>query len=362
MAFEEIKVLLQDNIGLHTGSIGDASIERAIKQRMENLHINDGKNYLDKLLSDHDELNELVEEVVVPETWFFRNLVPFETMMKYVKELKSKEQGNSIIRILSIPCSTGEEPYSIAITLLKNGISENSFEIDAVDISKEALSKARCGIYGKHSFRETGGVPETGYFQETDSGQQVLPLVKKNVNFIEGNILKDLIAPEPEYYDIIFCRNLLIYFNRDTQKIVLEKLNTILKKNGILFMGHAETVGAGKNLFTHLNIPNSFAYKKRSMKQFVLGDDKENIEHVDDLKNIYNQLIKVTLKDLELSNKYRKYANKDDNKIEKSANTYKDDDLTGVEKLVEQGNYSEAYSLCINWLDENPEGAKGYYL
>jgi len=363
MPFEEIKILLQDNIGLHTDSIGDASVERAIKQRMKTLEIHDGKRYLTKLLTDHDELNELVEEVVVPETWFFRNQAPFETMMKYVKELKNKDQVvNTKIRILSIPCSTGEEPYSIAITLLKNGISEKVFEIDAVDISKAALRKARRAIYGKHSFRETGGVPEAGYFQEIRSGYQVLPQVKENVNFIEGNILKDIIAPEPEYYDIIFCRNLLIYFNRSTQKIALEKLNSILKKNGILFMGHAETVGAGKDLFTRIEIPNSFAYKKKSMMQFLLVENKEKIEPVNDLEKIYNQLVNVTLKDMELSKKYKEYSYKKDNKIEKNTTKYKNDILKSVEKLVEQGNYSDAYSLCVNWLDDNPEGAKGYYL
>lgn len=362
MSFEKIKILLQDNIGLYAGSIGDSSVDRAIAHRMDALKIEGDDYYLERLRSDQDELNELVEEVVVPETWFFRNSEPFETMVKCIPEINESEQlGDHKIRILSIPCSTGEEPYSIAITLLKNGIPQDAFQIDAIDISKRALKKARRAIYGKHSFRETDGVAESGYFQSTRSGQQVLPFVKKHVNFIEGNILRDTIAPEPEYYDIIFCRNLLIYFNRETQKQALEKLNTILKKNGTLFMGHAETTDANKNLFTRLDIPRSFAYKKKIMTE-NMPIKRLNNEPIGKLEDIYNQLVDITLRDIELSKKYKQSLRSKKRKIIRKNHSLKNANIFNVEKLIKQGNLAAASKLCEKWLEEEPEEAQGYYL
>ena len=361
MSFEDIKMLLQKKIGLHSESIGDSSIERAIAHRMDVIDIKDDSQYLTKLMVEQDELDELVEEVVVPETWFFRNLVPFDALVKCIPELTSAQAtSKEPIRILSIPCSTGEEPYSIAISLLRSGVPQGSFQIDAVDISKRALKKARRGIYGKHSFRETDGIADPVFFQSTRSGQQLLPNVKEHVNFIKGNILKDMIAPEPEYYDIIFCRNLLIYFNRETQKQVLEKLNYILKKNGTLFMGHAETTEANKNLFTRLNVPRAFAHKKKSRAGVSLVEHVEE-KPVNKLEDIYNQLVNVTLKDIELSKK-NKSSNFSKNKrpLKKNA-SLRNANLINVERLIEQGHLSAASTLCEKWLEEEPEDAQGYY-
>lgn len=361
MSFEDIKNLLQKNIGLHSESIGNSSIERAITHRMEVVDIKNSGQYLDRILVDKDELDELVEEVVVPETWFFRNVVPFDTLAKCIPVLTASNDINKTpVRILSIPCSTGEEPYSIAITLLRSGVSQGSFQIDAVDISKRALMKARRAIYGKHSFRETDGVADSEYFQVTRSGQQLVPIVKDHVNFIRGNILKDMIAPEPEYYDIIFCRNLLIYFNRETQKQVLEKINTLLKKNGTLFMGHAETTEASKDLFVRVNVPRAFAFRKKA------ASDTPVLEHlkansISNLDDIYNQLVSVTLKDIELSKKNKDSPLARRKKPVKVNPALKKANLFNVEKLIEQGHLSAASTLCEKWLDEEPEEAQGYY-
>ncbi|MEE8379870.1 MAG: CheR family methyltransferase, partial [Gammaproteobacteria bacterium] len=172
MAFSKIKSLLKETIGLSSESIGDSSIERAINHRKDILKIDHADGYMSLLLEDESELEELVEEVVVPETWFFRNLVPFETLSSCVPELdKRKKLESSPLRVLSLPCSTGEEPYSIAITLMELGLKENEFLIDAQDISKRAIRKARRAIYGKHSFREESDVNLEKYFRNTRSGK-----------------------------------------------------------------------------------------------------------------------------------------------------------------------------------------------
>ena len=122
MALSDIKNLLQEHIGLHSETIGDSSLLRAITHRMKAVNIENVDDYRSLLLRDQEELNELVEEVVVPETWFFRNLVPFNTLAKCVPDFqKSVKATSSPLRALSVPCSTGEEPYSIAITLFESG-------------------------------------------------------------------------------------------------------------------------------------------------------------------------------------------------------------------------------------------------
>ena len=345
-------------MGLSAESIGDSSIERAINHRKDILKISHGDDYLSVLIEDEDELNELVEEVVVPETWFFRNLAPFEALVKCLPDAREKLVA-SPLRVLSLPCSTGEEPYSIAMTLLKIGLKENEFKIDAQDISKRALRKARRAIYGKHSFRESSGIDTELYFRKTRSGQQLLPNVRERVNFIQSNIIKNMVMPEPEYYDVIFCRNLLIYFDRKTQKETLEKLHYMLKPGGTLFVGHAETSEVEKKYFTKMNISKPFAYRKKKLGVNQLKSSGS--EHTNQLLAIYENLVEITQKDVALSNKVKRLGNS------KRANKPKTKDVketsvwNKVENLIEKGHLSDASTLCEKQLKESPDDAQAYY-
>ena len=215
------------------------------------------------LKENTQEIHELIEEVVVPETWFFRNKTPFVALADYaVKNLLPKTRKGEFVRILSAPCSTGEEPYSIAITLLESGLPAEMFEIDALDISKRALTKARRAIYGKNSFREVEERVIHNYFDKVRSGRHLNETVRNQVNFKLSNFLVGSLSPHPNYYDIIFCRNLLIYFNREVQLVALEKLHRSLKEAGVLFVGHAETSQMARSNFEKYDHPHSFAYLK----------------------------------------------------------------------------------------------------
>lgn len=358
MPLDKIKNYLQDCIGLDPDSVGDASIERAIIHRMDHREIEEYQDYYKLIREDISEYEELIEEVVVPETWFFRNTIPFEALKKCVMRLNTNNKDRKI-NILSIPCSTGEEPYSIAITLLDNGFKKGSFHIDAVDISKRALIKAKRAIYGKHSFRETDGVVNQNYFQHTRSGYQVLPLVKDHVSFIKGNILRDNISPTSGYFDVIFCRNLLIYFDRDTQKNVLARLNALLKTEGVLFVGHAETACVSKDFFTRINIPRSFAYSKKASSNHVYEDRVDT--SVDNLRLIYDKLVEVTKKDVELANKSRDSFS---NILKSSVVRKSSDEETGwwkVEMLIEKGDLVNASILCEKKISVAAEDPQGYY-
>lgn len=157
MAFNHIKKMLKKNIGLHADTVGVSSIERAISHRMSHVGVSTASSYYSLIKKDKKELGELIEEVVVPETWFFRNKSPFEALRECVVEMgfvNGKFGNADPLKILSLPCATGEEPYSIAMALLDSGLSENDFHVYGVDVSKRALTKARRAIYGQHSFRE----------------------------------------------------------------------------------------------------------------------------------------------------------------------------------------------------------------
>ena len=290
MPFNNIKELLKNKIGLNADTVGASSIERAISHRMSILGLSTAGRYYSLLSNDSDEVDELVEEVVVPETWFFRNKSPFEALGECVSEtgfLNKDPASRTPLKILSLPCATGEEPYSIAMALRDYGLTEGDFYVDGVDVSKRALAKARRAIYGQHSFREEGVNIQEKYFKKTRSGFQVSQDIREYVSFTKANIISDKICPSNEFYDIIFCRNLLIYFSRETQKIVLDKLRLMLKNGGFLFVGHAEAAQINDDCFVKLDIPKSFSYRKT--KSAIGGEGSAG--SIDKLKNIYKQAL-----------------------------------------------------------------------
>ena len=358
MPFNNIKELLKNKIGLNADTVGASSIERAISHRMSILGLSTVGRYYSLLSNDPTEIDELIEEVVVPETWFFRNKTPFEALGECVSEtgfLNKDPAPRTPLKILSLPCATGEEPYSIAMALRGSGLAEGDFYVDGVDVSKRAIAKARRAIYGQHSFREDGVNIQEKYFKKTRAGFHVSKDIREYVSFTKANIISDNICPSNEFYDIIFCRNLLIYFSRETQKIVLDKLRLMLKSGGFLFVGHAEAAQINSDYFEKLNIPKTFAYRKTK----AVVSSEMNVGSVDKLKGIYDQLVEVARKDTILSNKIKQPV-----KIKK----YRSESSVGVkfsyskvEKLIESGHYDEATSLCEGLLVDDPENADGYY-
>jgi len=198
-----------------------------------------------------------------------------------------------------------------------------------------------------------------------------LPEIKGHVSFSLANVLSDKICPVAEYYDVIFCRNLLIYFSRETQKIILNKLYTLLKKGGVIFVGHAEAAQINKKHFSKLGMQKSFAYRKDSiipaLKSSAVVKQKKgtNSEPVGKLKDIYAQLVEVTKKDLALSEKIKNPSVKRKYNTAKSKVTRKgfgkNSTWQKVEKFIEIAHYDEATIACEALLKNEPEDANGYY-
>lgn len=262
MVQDAIESLLRQTIGLDADSIGSRTISHAVEHRRTNCGLPDRATYFLHLQTSPQELENLIETVVVPETWFFRDREPFVYLSQFVPQWRIAHPKR-VLRVLSAPCSTGEEPYSIAITLLNTGLTPAQFHIDAVDISKRALLKATQGVYRKSSFRG-GNLPEQSrYFQPVANGQEIRPFVRDTVTFRLGNLLNSGLLSQ-EAYHVIFCRNLLIYLDRDSRNRLIQTLDHALAPSGLLFVGAPETSQVTAQHFEPIRHPFAFGYQKQT--------------------------------------------------------------------------------------------------
>src|ERR1700693_1963957 len=177
MSLPQIIALLRRTIGLDVASVGISLVERAVKRRVDANDLRDISQYADLLQRSEPELQSLVEAVVIPETFFFRYPESFVALRQIVGE--HFLSGTRKLRALSVPCSTGEEPYSIAMTLLDMGLSLEKFQIDAIDISAHLLEIARLGMFGSNSFRGSELKFRDQYFQKTVAGFRLCDRVRQ---------------------------------------------------------------------------------------------------------------------------------------------------------------------------------------
>jgi chemotaxis protein methyltransferase WspC len=264
---------LSRETGIDAPSLGVNALERAVLERMRATQ-DDGKAdadtatrdsapldaYWQLLSASPDERQALVEELVVPETWFFREREAFVALARLANERLVREPARPL-RVLSAPCSTGEEPYSIAMALLDAGIGPERFTVDALDISARAVELARQAVYGRNSFR--GQVLEfrERHFRATERGWLLDERVRQAVRFRQANLFE--LAPGANAgYDFIFCRNVLIYFHRDAQDSAIRLLDARLADHGTIFVGPAETGLMMRHAMTSARIPLAFAFQR----------------------------------------------------------------------------------------------------
>jgi chemotaxis protein methyltransferase WspC len=254
---------LRDRIGLDVASVGASMIERAVQQRCKAAGQPSLDQYWQLLQGSASEQQALIEAVIVPETWFLRYPETFFALAQVARQRLAGLAGARPLRLLSLPCSTGEEPYSIAISLLDAGLAPHQFSIDAVDISPLSVEKARLGLYGRNSFRGQDLSFRERHFTRTVQGEQLHERVMAQVRFQVGNILDPLLLAGESPYDFVFCRNLLIYFDLLTQQRVFEVLKGFTQADGALFIGPAEGSLLARMGMRPLGIAQSFAFVRQ---------------------------------------------------------------------------------------------------
>jgi chemotaxis protein methyltransferase WspC len=242
-------------------NLGKSLVDRAVGKRMEFTGHTDQQAYVDAITPA--EMAELVELLVVPESWFYRDAQAFQAALEYIRERVRSVSGSRPVRILSIPCAGGEEPYTMAMVLADAGLPPASYLIEAWDISSACIARAREGIYGRNAFRASELGFRDRYFTELgDDEYRINDALRLQIRFKQGNLLEFDTAARQGQFDVIFCRNLLIYFDKPTTKAAIARLSALLADDGLLFAGYAEVPSFCQHGFTPLQYPQAFGLRK----------------------------------------------------------------------------------------------------
>lgn len=255
--------LLADAIGLDAASLGSTAVAAAVLDRMAACGSRDAAEYTARVAAAPEELQALVEAVVVPETWFFRDGEPFAFLADYVRREWAPAHPVGSFRALSVPCSTGEEPFSIAITLREAGLDADRCQVDAADVSQRLLQRAAAAVYGSNSFRGSVLDGNARYFTPAPGGFEVKPEIRSRVRFFQANLLADGFLTGAPPYHVVFCRNLLIYQHAAARRTILRALDRCLVPGGLLFVGHAERISALGHEYDTVPRRGAFACRKR---------------------------------------------------------------------------------------------------
>lgn len=242
------------------------SLTRRIKKRLHSLNFNSEEEYLQYAQKNPDELNKVTKFILIGVTKFFRDPLSFQELEENLKNLlKTKISGDSI-RIWIPGCATGEEAYTIAIILqniLGKKINEFQIQIFATDINEESINFARKGIYDNHAIENIPDSIVKSFFTKFSQQYEVIKPIKQLILFSQHNLI---VNPPFLKIDLISCRNLLIYFDINLQRLVIPIFHYILNENGILFLGKSETIGQNTNLFTTINETHKIFIKKLGPK------------------------------------------------------------------------------------------------
>ncbi len=225
--------------------------------------------YLTVTSDNYDEMNKLLGLLTVGETSFFRYRSHREALIHYViPKLMQQNKSQAKLRIWSAGCSTGEEPYSLAILLLENfpELVEWDVQILATDINKRSLRQAREGLYGERSLRMVEDPLRQRYFEKVDKLFLLSGQVKRMVRFDYLNLQTDNFPAQnnaTKDVDLLSCRNVLIYFELETIRQIVAKFSQALRPQGYLFMGHSETMQNVSDQFQRHHQNNAFFYQRK---------------------------------------------------------------------------------------------------
>ncbi|MEH7155087.1 CheR family methyltransferase [Neobacillus drentensis] len=225
------------------------------------------EDYCNYLTKTNEEWDVVIELLTINETYFYREEDQLNECCSFVLPLMKDKNKNRPLRIWSAACSSGEEPYTLAMLIQETGLFlPGSVEIIATDINKKVLQKAEKGWYHNSSFAFRR-IPERllkKYFIDENDGYQINASTKRMVKFQQVNLLHENQLTEIGQVDIIFCRNVLIYFDQDKTKRVIQSLYRNLTPTGYLFLGHAESITDSSMGFQKVRSDKSFYYRKES--------------------------------------------------------------------------------------------------
>lgn len=251
----EFVKLVNKKIGLDLNLYKETQMKRRITTLRNKRGFISFVSYFEALSKDEELLREFTERLTINVSEFYRNPKRWDILSKNI--LPSLQNNKGKLSIWSAACSTGDEPYSLAI-MLKEYFPSITFEILATDVDDNVLSKAIQGFYPEQALKELPVAFKNKYFQKTGSLYKIDDSLKKYIKFKKHNLLADRY---PRNVDLIVCRNVLIYFTEQAKGEIYRNFSSSLKKNGVLFVGSTEQIFNPGNY--NFNLIETFFYQKK---------------------------------------------------------------------------------------------------
>jgi len=267
--FRMMTELLRGHCGLHFGQESRFVLERRLGRRLQELELTGISAYHYMLRNGGEgqaELALLIDELTTNETYFVRERGQLRALFTEIipeLQLLRRETGRAPITIWSAGCSSGEEPYSLAILAREAGLVPGvDVRVYASDISRRMLRKAREGRYREGSFRETERLLREKYFVEKDGHWQVSDEIKRDVDFIHLNLMDRSKISLLGSMDVILCRNVIIYFDLESKREVIQTFFEKLRPGGHLLLGHSESLINLSSSFELRHLRNDLVYRR----------------------------------------------------------------------------------------------------
>ncbi|MCL2381295.1 MAG: protein-glutamate O-methyltransferase CheR [Treponema sp.] len=260
--FEQYRSLIYNECGIHFTSTNRSILESRLRERLREKNIDSVKTYFAAISSDQGELKSFLDSITTNLTRFFRNQPQFDALQNHViTELQNikKADGNTTIKVWSAGCSTGEEPYSIAMLMCEVLPPHWKCEIIASDLSLKCLMTAREGFYADNRL---DGIPDNylkKYFEKVEGGYKILPKLAANIRFDYHNLKND---SGLRNVDVVFCRNVIIYFDEVTQAAVINRFWDAMAPKSFLFIGHSESLFGMDTKFEFVKTEWATLYRK----------------------------------------------------------------------------------------------------
>jgi len=266
--FERFRDFFYRKTGIYFEDSKRYFVDKRLLERMRATGHDSFRSYFTfmRFQASGEELQRLIDLMTVNETYFFREDYQFRCLVGPVlDEVLERKRPGDPVRIWSIPCSTGEEPYSIAIWLLEHWppIERVDVEILASDIDTQALARAREGVYGRRSVQRLPKALLTRYFEPLPDGRwRIVRELREAVDFRRVNLSDPADTRPYRRIDVIFCRNLLIYFDDASRRQAAEVFYDALNPGGFVFLGHSESMSRISSLFRVRRFEEAVAYQK----------------------------------------------------------------------------------------------------
>jgi chemotaxis protein methyltransferase CheR len=265
LQFDEFRKLIYDTSGITFSETNRSILDSRLKERLREKKIDDVQQYYKIITTDLEEFKKFLDSITTNLTRFFRNQPHFDALINYVIPhviQEKKKVGETKIRIWSAGCSTGEEPYTIAMLLQDKLPAPYTYEIKASDISLKSILVGQQGFY---PLPRITGIPKEyldKYFTQTEEGYQVKPELMNNVHFDYHNLRNE---SGVKNYDIVFCRNVLIYFDEAAQKATIDRFYRSMSDHSYLFIGHSESLFGMDTKFKFLKTDWACLYEKNEL-------------------------------------------------------------------------------------------------